>query len=349
MADSLLETQLPWGALRYRCWGAAPAAFHRGVAPVNDARASFTPMVGSPSSPAPSGGASSRICDVVMLHGLLGTSSQWAACASLLAPEYRCWALELPGIGASARPRDLSLQGLTAWLEAACGALPLGERFTLMGSSWGGAVALDFAARSPLAARVERLVLAAPAHPLWNPSRAQRFMLRPVQARVGAWLGARCSPQIHRALLERIYGDPARLPLESIAEYGATLRQPHLGAAIAGLARHFRAQRLALEAALPQMQTPALLVWGDRDPVVPVATAAALAAAMPHVELEVLAGVGHLPFVEEPETFVRVARHFLSGSLPLVAWSAGFDSRQGPPAGAPGSSELPPLGRIRMG
>lgn len=271
MADGLFETQLPWGALRYRTWGAAHA-------------------------------------DVVLLHGLLGTSSQWTALASRLAPDYRCWALELPGIGASARPRDLSLHGLTAWLEAACRALPLGERFTLIGSSWGGAVALDFAARSTLGARVGQLVLAAPAHPLWNPNRAQRFMLRPIQARVGAWLGARCTPQIHRALLERIYGDPARLPRESIAEYGATLRQPQLGAAIAGLARQFRAQRRALAAALPRMQTPALLVWGDRDPVVPVATAAALAAAMPRAELEILAGVGHLPFVEEPETFARMVR-----------------------------------------
>lgn len=279
MADSLLETQLPWGALRYRRWGAAQAASSRDCAP-----------------------------DLVLLHGLLGTSSQWAAAASRLAFRHRCWALELPGIGASARPRDLSLQGLTAWLEAACRTLPLGERFTLIGSSWGGVVALDFAARSPLAARLDHLVLAAPAHPLWNPNRAQRFMLRPIQARVGAWLGAHSTPRIHRALLERIYGDPARVPLESIAEYGATLRQPHLGAAIAGLARHFRAQRLALAAALPQMQTPALLVWGDRDPVVPVATARALAAAMPHAELEILTGVGHLPFVEEPETFVSLVR-----------------------------------------
>ncbi len=38
----------------------------------------------------------------------------------------------------------------------------------------------------------------------------------------------------------------------------------------------------------------------------------------------------------------RVARHVLPWSLPLVAWSAGFDSRQGPPASAQGSSKLPP-------
>ncbi|TAN20910.1 MAG: hypothetical protein EPN33_14080 [Acidobacteria bacterium] len=44
-----------------------------------------------------------------------------------------------------------------------------------------------------------------------------------------------------------------------------------------------------------------------------------------------------------------VARHFLPWSLPMVAWSAGFDSRQGPPAGAQGSSKLPPEVRRALG
>jgi len=39
---------------------------------------------------------------------------------------------------------------------------------------------------------------------------------------------------------------------------------------------------------------------------------------------------------------MKVARHFLLGSLPMVAWSAGFDSRQGTPAGAQGVSKLAP-------
>ncbi|TAN23131.1 MAG: glycosyltransferase [Acidobacteria bacterium] len=43
-----------------------------------------------------------------------------------------------------------------------------------------------------------------------------------------------------------------------------------------------------------------------------------------------------------------VARHFLPGSLPLIAWSAGFDSRPGAPAGAPGSSKLPPAISVSM-
>ncbi len=248
---------------------------------------------------------------MVLLHGLLGNSAQWAAAAERLAPRFRCWALELPGIGASARPRDLALHGLTAWLEMACASLPLGEQFELIGSSWGGALALDFAARSRMRGRVRRLVLVAPAHPLWTPTRSQRFMLRALPARAGAWLGAHASAPVHRALLERIYGDPRKLPAASVSEYGQTLRQPGLGAAVAGLARHFRADRAALIAALPGLRAPTLLVWGDRDPVVPAATAARLQAALPEAEMKLLPGLGHLPFCEDPDGFVGAVLAFL--------------------------------------
>lgn len=269
----MLDAELPCGPLRYRVWGAG--------------------------------------ADVVLLHGLLGNSRQWAAAADLMAPRFRCWALELPGIGASARPRDLSLHGLGRWLEWACAALPLGPRFSLIGSSWGGAAALDFTLRSPMKTRVRRLVLAAPVHPFWRPNRGQRFMLTPVAARVGAWLGAHASAGMHRTLVERIYGDPGRVPPDSIADYGATLRQPHLGAAVAACGRHFARQCAELRAALASLAVPVLLVWGDRDPVVPAVTAARLASALPHAVLRMLPGLGHLAFVEDPPQFVQTVAPFL--------------------------------------
>ncbi|MGH9467487.1 MAG: alpha/beta fold hydrolase [Terriglobales bacterium] len=249
--------------------------------------------------------------DLVLLHGLLGSSAQWEPAMALLSPGHRCWALELPGIGASTRPRDLSLAGMAVWLEQACRALPLAGGFALIGSSWGGAVALEFAARSEMAPRLRRLVLVAPAHPFWRPTPMQRFMLRWLPARIGACLGAHVPQRVQRALLERIYGDPARLATSSVTEYGAILRQPRLGSAVAGCARHFRADRRRLAAALTNLQVPTLLVWGDRDPVVPIASAAALRAALPEARWQLMPGVGHLPFAEDPEAFTAAVLPFL--------------------------------------
>ncbi|MGH9393268.1 MAG: alpha/beta fold hydrolase, partial [Terriglobales bacterium] len=121
--------------------------------------------------------------DLVMLHGLLGSGQQWRAAAACMGPRFTTWMLELPAISASSNtsgPRPLSLPGLAAWLGQATAALGL-RRFSLLGSSWGGAVALQFALTAPSA--LEGLVLVAPAHPYWTPSRRQRWLLTPLGAR----------------------------------------------------------------------------------------------------------------------------------------------------------------------
>lgn len=251
--------------------------------------------------------------DVVFLHGLLGCAAQWHAAAAGLADRYTCWLLELPGIsGSSWRARErYSLPGLAAWLEQAVAALGL-ERFDLAGSSWGGAIALAYAAGPAGRGALRRLALVAPAHPLWTPNRGQQFMLRPLAARVGAWLGAHCSADIHRQLLARCYGDPGRVQASAVADYSAVLHQRGLGAAVAGYGRHWRRDHVWLRAALGQITTPALLLWGERDVVVPAATAPALRAALPAARLELLPGLGHLPFAEDPAAFDRALGAFLA-------------------------------------
>ncbi len=249
--------------------------------------------------------------DLVLLHGLLGNAAQWSAAAARWASAFTCWSLELPGIGASDGYPDLTLSGLRQWLATAVAALGL-ERFSLAASSWGGALALAFAATSTGASRLRRLVLAAPAHPFWTPSRRQRCLMSAPGARAGAWAGARLPVRLHRELLAAIYGDPARLDPALVPAYTATLRRRGLGASVAAYCRHWARQQAALRSQLPACRTPVGLLWGDRDPVVPVATAAALCAALPDCRLSVLPGLGHLAFAEDPDAFVAATRGFLA-------------------------------------
>lgn len=249
--------------------------------------------------------------DVVLLHGLLGSVAQWQGAMEGLAAQATCWALELPGISRSQAVADASLPGLRGWLEQALGALGL-QRFSLIGSSWGGALALEFATASPERGRLQKLVLAAPAHPYWTPSRRQRWLLTPPITQAAAWVGARLSEAQHRALLAQMYGDPGRLQPESVRRYHAAFQLPGLGQAVAAYARRWREDQRRLAAALT-LAPPALLVWGGRDAVVPVRTAAALVAALPHAELRVLAGLGHIPFAEAPERFNAAVLPFLCG------------------------------------
>lgn len=248
--------------------------------------------------------------DAVFLHGLLGSAAQWRESSAELAGHFTCWVLELPGISASARQADATLAGLRRWLEAAITGLGL-EQFDLVGSSWGGALALEYAATSEQRARVSHLALVAPAHPLWTPSPRQRLMLTSPWTQLAGWAAGKLSPGAHRAMLGRTYGDPARMTDSAVRDYSVVLRRPGLGAAVAGYAQHWRADQRRLLAELPQVRTPTLLLWGERDNVVPAASAPALRAALPQATLSVLPGLGHIPFAEDPGAFDAALLPFL--------------------------------------
>ncbi len=110
---------------------------------------------------------------VVLVHALGETSADWAPVAEALAPEYRVYALDLRGHGASDWPGAYTIEQLTADLAAFLDALRLG-RVTLVGHSVGAPPAYLYAARSP--DRVTRLVLEEPAPP-WP--RGRRVLTRP--------------------------------------------------------------------------------------------------------------------------------------------------------------------------
>lgn len=61
-----------------------------------------------------------------------------------------------------------------------------------------------------------------------------------------------------------------------------------------------------------------MLVWGDRDPILPVAHARATAEAMPDVRLEVLPGAGHQPHRSDPRRFTEVLEQFLDTTSPAT-------------------------------
>ena len=63
-------------------------------------------------------------------------------------------------------------------------------------------------------------------------------------------------------------------------------------------------------AALAQIATPTLLLWGEDDDLVPVKFGRAAAAAIPGSELVVLPGVGHIPSIDAPRDFVRILTDF---------------------------------------
>jgi pimeloyl-ACP methyl ester carboxylesterase len=85
--------------------------------------------------------------------------------------------------------------------------------------------------------------------------------------------------------------------------------------------------RLYLAAAVPTQ-----IVWGDRDPIIPVSHAHRAHEAMPGSRLEVLEGVGHFPQVEEPALLAEVLSRFIDETEPAARSAADFRDLLAPPA-----------------
>ncbi len=260
------------------------------------------PLSGAPGAEAPV---------IVFLHGLAGGGFCWRAQLQAWSGRARCLAPDLPGYGASTLPPSdsASLAALSASIIAWLDALGI-ARCRLAGSSWGGSIALWLAAASP--ARIERLLLVSPLHPDFSPDRRQRLLLHPPLARLAARLLQLGPRRLRRWALEEMYGDPRRLSAAVFAAYAGALAGPGFPRAAAAYVAPWRRDQAALRLLLPGLRLPIMLLWGDRDRVLPPAGAAPLLARLPPgAAFRPLPGLGHLPYQECPAAFAAAAAPFL--------------------------------------
>ncbi len=247
---------------------------------------------------------------LVLLHGLLGAAACWQPTMRLLAGAARVYAVDALGIGQSER-----VQGIDGSLEASAHRLQLWmdrhhlDEVDLVATSHGGAVAMCFAALFPR--RVRSLVLHAPANPFCVQSHPQIRLAGTALGRgLAHWLPA-APAWLHSVALLRMYGDPRRLREGSLEEYIRSLRVPGTVEYVLSVLRSWMPDMAALAPLLPRLRKlPTLMLWGAQDRAVSLASAYRLRAIL-DAPLEILPGVGHLPFEEAPELFAESVLRFL--------------------------------------
>jgi pimeloyl-ACP methyl ester carboxylesterase len=223
-----------------------------------------------------------------------------------LAPHYTVYALDPPGSGYTTprveRPRyDLPAidQTLLEFMDR------LGiARSTLVGHSFGGGYALYFAEQHP--ERVSGLVLLAsvgldlPYAPLFE------AMQWPVLGELSTKV---VTPELMRGQLEQLVADPATITEELVREtyIPATFHTNRV--ALYQLTRQLD-WRLT-ETGLAQLRVPVLLIWGREDQLQPVARLERWQELLPHAEVRVIEGAGHLLQEDQPELVNRAVLAFL--------------------------------------
>jgi pimeloyl-ACP methyl ester carboxylesterase len=241
---------------------------------------------------------------VVLVHGITGSSAHWESVMSLLAEEYTVVAPDLLGHGESAKPRgDYSLGAYATGIRDLLIALEH-PKATVVGHSLGGGVAMQFAYQFP--ERCDRLVLvssgglgnevhlllraaALPGSELVLPLLASRRMRTAAAALAGVLDKLHLHPGHDLAELAGGIG--------SLADSDARQAFLHtLRAVIDPTGQRVSAtDRLHLAEVMPS-----LIVWGERDPIIPVAHAHSAHAAMPGSRLELLERAGHFPQLDDP-------------------------------------------------
>jgi pimeloyl-ACP methyl ester carboxylesterase len=262
---------------------------------------------------------------LLLIHGIAGTSENWQAVIEPLSRQCTVLAPDLPGHGGSAPGGDYSLGSLASGLRDLLVALGH-ERATLVGHSLGGGIAMQFAYQFPEV--TERLVLVSSGGLGPEVSAILRAAALPGADRfiaATAALGSSVGTRVARGLA--FVGLRPNADLAEVARGYASLADRDRRAAFlstlhgvvgTGGQRVNAGDRLYLAQGIP-----VLIIWGKRDPIVPVHHGEQAHAAIPGSRLEVFDGVGHLPQIEAPGRFIGVLERFIAEHAP-----AQFDSEQ---------------------
>jgi pimeloyl-ACP methyl ester carboxylesterase len=257
---------------------------------------------------------------LLLLHGIGDSSDTWRDLLPILARDHTVIAPDLLGHGRSDKPRaDYSISAFANGLRDLLGVLGI-ERASVVGHSLGGGVAMQFAYQYPHLC--ERLVLVSSGGVGREVNPVLRLVSLPnadvalhlLRLPTARWTGHVAASLLRRTGLALGHDAPdlvrvfdALPDATSRAAVVRTLRAvvDWRGQVVTMLDRAYLARGM-----------PTLLVWGSRDPIIPVAHAHAAHAALPGSRLEVFDGAGHFPHHSDPVRFVGVLEDFLATTVP---------------------------------
>lgn len=234
---------------------------------------------------------------LVFVAGFVADHRWWRpALERLPAGDYRAYAADLRGTGESEMiDRGHTIAQYADDLHQFADALGL-TRFTLVAHSLGGGVAMQYAVEHP--ERLKALVLV-------NPLAASGTRLTP---EVTAWVNAQCGVRdgIRAIVLGAFATPPADAYVDELVEGGLRWGPAIYLGTMEEMARFNVVDRLAA------LTVPTLVIWGDKDGVIPFAGIAEIFTAIPGCALEIWHGIGHTPPIEAPGRFVALLTGFLA-------------------------------------
>jgi pimeloyl-ACP methyl ester carboxylesterase len=255
-------------------------------------------------------GAKRRRPTLLFVHGLGGNMTHFEYLVAPLEREgFRVCGLDLPGFGESGKPhREYTIEYLAAAVQGLMDHLGL-KTATLCGHSLGGLVCAETALRAPQ--RVERLVLISTAG-LFKMPLPMRLVARTMMRRV---LLAPAFELNARRLLDLVFSQ-TNPRVERFIEQSTTRPDDRF---VGDLARVMSAARRDLTRyhlldQVERIKMPTLVLWGEKDRLLPFKEVPGWTARLPDGTLEVIERCGHMSLIEDPERVLARMRAFFARS-----------------------------------
>lgn len=249
---------------------------------------------------------------VVFVHGNPGPSDDWEKLAPAVATFIRTIAMDLPGYGRAEHPHnfDFSIEGYASYLGSLLDQLGV-TRAHLVLHDFGGPFGLAWAAAHPdKFASLTLIDTGVLIGYRWH--RYARIWQTPI---LGELSQALLTLPLYRKALDR--DNPRPLPIgfaERIMSY-ADWAHRRAVLALYRASRDPEAQVTRYRTQLARLDRPTCVIWGEGDPYAPSELAHRQQEVFPQAEIHVLPGLGHWPFLDDPEAVLAILLPFLRAQI----------------------------------
>ncbi|HEX7777321.1 MAG TPA: alpha/beta hydrolase [Parvibaculum sp.] len=257
---------------------------------------------------------------LVLIHGSNASLQTWEPWVKLLGGKYRVVSMDLPGHGLTgAVPGDdYSRDAMVAFVHEVMQKLAI-PRFAIAGNSMGGGVAAEYAEVYP--DELTALILVDAAGLPRKPQPGEKIPLgfrlarMPVLNKLMLYVSPR---SMFAEGLHKVFVDQSKVTEEMISRY-YDLNLYDGNRKATGIRFRTPGNDEAVAEKLGAIKAPTLVMWGDKDPLIPVGTAAEFAKRIPGAKVVVYTDVGHIPMEEVPEKSAADVDAFLTAALAAAA------------------------------
>ncbi len=253
---------------------------------------------------------------IVLLHGNSSSLHTWEPLVERLGGDFRVVTLTLPGHGLTGpnADHDYSFAGMSEAVDAVVDELGL-NRFVLGGNSMGGWLAWRYALANP--DKVDVLILLdASGMPLREGETEPPLNLgfRLLKNPAGRFVIQRFTPRsaVKKSALQSV-SVKSVVTDDVVDRYWELLRLPGNRRAAAERARADR--EIQYSDRVGEITAPTLIIWGKEDQLIYASAAQTFKERLPHSEVRIYEGVGHLPMEEAPDRTAQDIETFLAGAL----------------------------------